>query len=259
MAKNKRRFSTLATKNDGDTEEDVEIKRRYQDPDPWDLLRSIQGTFDLDTSEALFSVGDKIDLTNTDPDTTHERRGPVTIRWDSGVDQSHVRKISFPAPQTQVPTPDSLAYLLEDCEPATFGRGNQEVLDKSYRHASKMDVQHFSCDFSPYDNRVMEKVSQALAFRDGADNSHRGLRAELYKLNVSPPVLLANVPEIVQTDTTHGRSRSTPHLPACSRRMWIRLARRIRWGRLWFVFQHRTKVCDFKSRPISGSRNFEQR
>lgn len=185
MASNKRHFS-----NDVDTEEDVEIKRRYQCLDPEDLLRSIQGTFALDTSEALFSIGDKIDLTNTDSDTSHERRGPVTIRWDSRFDQSHVRKMSFPTPQNQIATTDSLAQLLEDCKPATFGRGNQEVLDKSYRLASKMDVQHFSCDYSPYDNRVIEKVSQALAFRDGSDNSHRSLQAELYKLNVSPSVLL---------------------------------------------------------------------
>ncbi|KAJ6016537.1 hypothetical protein N7540_011128 [Penicillium herquei] len=178
MANKKRQLSTLTT-DDG-----VVVKRRLECPDPEDILRSIQKTFVLDTSEALFSIGDEIDLTSTDPNATHESRRPVTIRWDSGVDQGHVRKISFPAAQPQAATADSLTHFLKDCEPATFGRGNQEVLDKSYRLASKMDVQHFSCDYSPYDNRVMEKVSQALAFRDSADNSHRGLRAELYKLNV---------------------------------------------------------------------------
>ncbi|KAJ5703223.1 hypothetical protein N7488_010771 [Penicillium malachiteum] len=141
----------------------------------------------VDVPEALFSVGDKIDLTEADPQApheTHERRGPVTIRWDSGIDRSNVQKISFPAPESQIATTNRLALLLEDCEPATFGRGSEEVLDKSYRLASKMDVQHFSCDFSPHDNGVMEKVRQALAFRDYTGNSHRGLRAELYKLNV---------------------------------------------------------------------------
>jgi hypothetical protein len=80
---------------------------------------------------------------------------------------------------------DSLSHLLKDCEPASFGRGNQKVIDEGYRQASTLDIQKFSSDYSPYDNRVMEKVSQALAFRDVADNSHRGLRAELYKMNVN--------------------------------------------------------------------------
>lgn len=180
MPLSKRARPTLDTGNNEGT------KRRIQNPDPEGLLRSIQDTFARGASEVLFSVGDKIDLTNTDSDTKHEKRDPVTIRWDSGPDGSHVQKISFPVPKPQVAITGSLAHLLEDCEPATFGRGNQEVLDEGYRVAAKMDVQKFSSDYSPYDNRVMEKVSQALAFRDGANSNYRGLRAELYKMNVSP-------------------------------------------------------------------------
>ncbi|KAJ5593578.1 hypothetical protein N7537_010482 [Penicillium hordei] len=158
-------------------------KRRDQNPDPDGLLRSIKDMLTHDSSEVLFSVGGKINLTS-DPDTTHEKRDPVTFRWDSGPHGSHVKKISFPVVETQVAVTDSLAHLLKDCEPASFGRGNQELIDEGYRQASTLDIQKFSSDYSPYDNRVMEKVSQALAFRGVADNSHRGLRAELYKMNI---------------------------------------------------------------------------
>lgn len=152
---------------------------------PQALLDGIQKTLCQGASEVLFSVGGKINLTNdTPPDAIHGKRDPVRIYWTSGAGENHPRMMSFPTTEPRVATTEPLAQLLKDCEPATFGRGNQEVLDEDYRQASKMDVQRFASDYSPYENRVMEKVSQALAFRDVGHNSHRGLWAELYKLNV---------------------------------------------------------------------------
>ncbi|KAJ5934542.1 hypothetical protein N7466_004089 [Penicillium verhagenii] len=151
---------------------------------PEDLVQSIQEIFARSSSDILFSVGGKIDLTSATTQTTHEKRGPVTIRWDSGPEGSHLRKISFPHDEKKAAMSDSLEHLLKDCEPATFGRGSQEVLDEDYRQASKMDIDKFCSDYSPHDSRVMERIGQALAFSSDTKSSTRGLRAELYKLNV---------------------------------------------------------------------------
>jgi len=75
--------------------------------------------------------------------------------------------------------------LLDDCKPATFGRGNQDVLDEAYRKAGKMDATGFCTDFNYADHGILDTVAQALV-QSVLDNEYSGLRAEVYKLNVSP-------------------------------------------------------------------------
>ncbi|GKT97656.1 hypothetical protein Ct61P_15506 [Colletotrichum tofieldiae] len=53
----------------------------------------------------------------------------------------------------------ALALLVKDCEPATFGRDDEEVFDEGHRKVGKMDTEAFCADFFPYEYSVMETVS----------------------------------------------------------------------------------------------------
>ena len=46
-------------------------------------------------------------------------------------------------------TPEQLGQLATACDRATFGRGNQDVYDESYRKALKMDTTGFAAQFDP--------------------------------------------------------------------------------------------------------------
>ncbi|KAG9315448.1 hypothetical protein JVU11DRAFT_3059 [Chiua virens] len=76
-------------------------------------------------------------------------------------------------------TTDELDTLYRACKPAEFGRGGENVLDKSYRRAGKMDLESFSTLFDPHSLGIHGQVSKAL-LTDG--NGMMDL--ELYKLNV---------------------------------------------------------------------------
>jgi hypothetical protein len=103
---------------------------------------------------------------------------PVTIRWDSPLGGT---KLTFPI--TDVDGEARLSQLLDDCQPATFGYNNKDVLDETYRKAAKMDRSAFSPDFCPYEVGIIDTIAQVLLpAREGV--STRGVRAELYKLNV---------------------------------------------------------------------------
>lgn len=117
---------------------------------------------------------------------------PIILRWD-GLDKTVGRRIELPLPPGQS---SELNMLLEDCQPATFGLGGEDVLDESYRKASKLDNTQFATNFNPYDYGIVDTISQVLFpsvdQSDSADLGFevRGVRAELYKLNVSSQIHL---------------------------------------------------------------------
>lgn len=65
-----------------------------------------------------------------------------------------------------------------------FGRGEQEVLDKTYRDADKMDATAFSTTFNLAEYSIMQTLQQVLVYSGQRNEKHHGMRAELYKLNV---------------------------------------------------------------------------
>ena len=93
------------------------------------------------------------------------------------------------APSSASPQLSLLEQLLQSCAPATFGRENKDVLDESYRKAGKLDRSQFSVDFHPHDFGIIDTINQILlpqvspGFMKGREQ-HRGVMAELYKLNV---------------------------------------------------------------------------
>ena len=111
---------------------------------------------------------------------------PVTIRWD---DEGYIGKIQFPLQDHET---SKLDQLIEHGGPATFGHLGNDVLDESYRKATKVDSSQFSSNFHPHDHGILDAISQTLlptvTELTPPDKTHHsenwGLLAELYKLNI---------------------------------------------------------------------------
>jgi len=78
-------------------------------------------------------------------------------------------------------TETQLESLTKACAPATFGADNKDVMDLSYRKAGKMDVTDFMARFDPGRLGLSEFVRGQLL---EGDEDLKGMRTELYKLNV---------------------------------------------------------------------------
>ncbi|KAI0506619.1 hypothetical protein F5B22DRAFT_443304 [Xylaria bambusicola] len=103
---------------------------------------------------------------------------PITLRWDPQDPSTPASqcKLTFPPDDGQQ---EALAELLRDMQPATFGVKGEEV-------ASKLDTSRFSSTFNPYELGIVDAVAQLLLpnLKQKRPNWKRGVRAELYKLNV---------------------------------------------------------------------------
>ncbi|KAH7360852.1 hypothetical protein BKA65DRAFT_547562 [Rhexocercosporidium sp. MPI-PUGE-AT-0058] len=125
---------------------------------------------------------------------------PITIRFDSPSPSNSnstnrtpaIHKITFPLPSPIYDHNSALKPLLQACTPATFGFKASDVLDETYRKAGKLDAESFSTNFHPADFGILDSVKQVLLPGLSLDKDeqgvereeHRGVRAELYKLNV---------------------------------------------------------------------------
>lgn len=118
----------------------------------------------------------------------------VILRWDSPNDSNLTSKLVFPLEPN---TSGNLEQLVKDCQPATFGYKGKDIYDETYRKASKLDASAFSSTLNPYELGIIDAIAQVLLPSVKDANSMRGVRAELYKLNVS--------------DTTYPH-----HTPVCS-------------------------------------------
>lgn len=108
---------------------------------------------------------------------------PVTIRWDS---PTSIEKLTLPLPSEHGgQTSEALAKLLENTDPAGFGYQGKNVVDETYRKASKLEASAFSTNFCPYTVGIIDVIGQTLLPKGSIGT--QGIRAELYKLNVGPP------------------------------------------------------------------------
>jgi len=101
--------------------------------------------------------------------------GPVQISY--GI-SGHGRTILLPSQTIE----HDMYELAEVCQPAAFGRNGKDVYDESYRKALKLDTTSFCTDFCPYEAGIIDTITQILL--PGVSTRRRGIRAELYKLNV---------------------------------------------------------------------------
>ena len=77
--------------------------------------------------------------------------------------------------------PDRVAALAEACQPAVFGKGQETVLDETYRKAGKMDADAFLARLDVYRSGLVGAVHTGLL---AGERERDTIRAELYKLNV---------------------------------------------------------------------------
>lgn len=112
----------------------------------------------------------------------------VRLYWDTA-EHAEYDKLVLPldSKSTGEDGIKSLHQLVSDCEPASFGRGQQDVMDPEYRRAGKLDPSRFVSDFQP--DEIVRRVEQYLVpnFSKNTEKQlpFRRLKAELYKLNVS--------------------------------------------------------------------------
>ncbi|KAF9555441.1 hypothetical protein CPC08DRAFT_133245 [Agrocybe pediades] len=81
-------------------------------------------------------------------------------------------------------TEEDLSRLSLACQPASFGRDQQDVYDESYRKAGKLDATHFVTALNPWASGIVDTVNQVLL---GNRDAGKSIKAELYKLNVYGP------------------------------------------------------------------------
>ncbi|KAL9101858.1 MAG: hypothetical protein Q9163_002925 [Psora crenata] len=172
---------------------------------PRTAITSLRGTLEVDLLQQLgkaigvenptFACGGTVPIRK---DQTLERSSntiaPVTIRWSLLPSQG--RLVQFPvASQLPQDNYDTFQQLLLDCQPATFGRGGEDILDESYRQATKLDASRFCTDFNPYECGIIDSIAQVLLpeyaippRNDGQTGQigqeHLGISGELYKLNI---------------------------------------------------------------------------
>ncbi|KAK6814047.1 hypothetical protein RU639_010478 [Aspergillus parasiticus] len=113
---------------------------------------------------------------------------PVKVYW-SVQEEMDANKVVLPWNRASADSsPAALQQLASDCSPATFGRGNQDVLDPSYRQAGKMEPANFATTFYPADFRIITLIERILlpSVSSDKENSMQGrvISAELYKLNI---------------------------------------------------------------------------
>ncbi|KAM5533678.1 hypothetical protein V8D89_012645 [Ganoderma adspersum] len=97
--------------------------------------------------------------------------------------QKNARFIDLLDPEASTATDqgDALEALANACERAKFGRGEETVLDETYRKAGKMDSDNFMTGLDPEATGLCDAVRLGLL---SAQDETRAVRAELYKLNV---------------------------------------------------------------------------
>lgn len=122
---------------------------------------------------------------------------PVVIRWDRA-DGKNISKLTLPPQSYDEKSEEQHALngLLDNCIPASFGRGGEDVLDESYCKAAKLDSDQLSTNFNPYDVGIIGAIAQTLlpdiaipASEGGGGRTlvdNLGVLAELYKVNVRP-------------------------------------------------------------------------
>lgn len=101
---------------------------------------------------------------------------PVRVWWKTAASEG---RLSFPLGDAGEHA--EIQNLVKACTPATFGRGQEDVLDDQYRRAGKLDLAEFLTDFCPYKTGIIDQITKLLC----ATEREGWIRCELYKLNVS--------------------------------------------------------------------------
>ncbi|KAL3469173.1 hypothetical protein BJX99DRAFT_241925 [Aspergillus californicus] len=157
--------------------------------------RQLRSFIEGERAAASFSCGGSIPLVVDIGSETGKKASdplsvsaPVNIFWGKK-DNSTAHKLTLPVGLSDTDTNvKTLRRLVADCDPASFGRGEKDVIDPEYRKAGQINVDEFATSFHPADFGILEIVGQVLlpSISDEKDNQlqFRKIKAELYKLNV---------------------------------------------------------------------------
>jgi hypothetical protein len=187
-----------------------------------------------------YACGGRVTIQGDDSCVIEGSVQPVTIRWDTA---GATTKLSLPkiSGVTKEETAD-IANLVSATQPASFGFQGKDVIDESYRKATKLDPSAFTTNFCPYVAGIVDILGQTLLPKPGCIS--QGIRAELYKMNVSG----SSSPIIVMTKF---RRRSTRHLLVYSSHMLILRGPTFSLDRLSYVFRASMKadslLCGIKA------------
>lgn len=178
-------------------------------------------------------------------DSSTRTSPPVHIFWTNGKNSNNARRLVHPLGDTDESNKSLLRQLVMDCSPASFGKGDQDVLDPSYRKAGKLDLDQFATSFHPADFGILENIEQILlpSVSTDLENSlqFRKVTADLYKLNVRPTTAVC----VCTALTRHVKYRLTPGLLAVSVNMWTLLVPQARSARSLSACRRRSKeaIC----------------
>lgn len=173
-----------------------------------EACKRLRTAIEDENSSALFACGGSIPVVDRgqaaagDKTATTTTTSPVQLYWSTVRSDSTARKLVLPldglAPQSSAAALDDLVAA---CQPASFGRNGEEILDPSYRLAGKIDPANFASSFHPADFGILQMVENVLlpgigekdlGYEDDGSTKvmsksarhYRKLHAELYKLNV---------------------------------------------------------------------------
>ena len=157
--------------------------------------RQLKRCIDDEQATATFTCSGTIPISESQPEETLVS-APVSIFWSTGND-STAHKLVLPLNGTvQESSAGALQQLVADCDPASFGLGDKDVIDPEYRRAVKLNPDQFASSFHPANQGIIENIEQILlpSFSSEHENKFqsRKIHAELYKFNVSQVVTFAH-------------------------------------------------------------------
>ncbi|WEW58788.1 hypothetical protein PRK78_004256 [Emydomyces testavorans] len=153
---------------------------------PSPQMGELRGIIEDRQNRASFTCGGSIKIVRPQDERELLRQSlPIALYWSSEDGRAH--KVELPE-GTSSPNSSRFQRLVAECAPATFGLGQEDVLDLSYRRAGKLDADRFSTSFHPADFGILHSIEQTLLpnINSAQQNAleFRRVRAELYKLNV---------------------------------------------------------------------------
>ena len=150
-----------------------------------DILREV---LNASANKAVFTIDGKIGSLNTNQSFLL-----VIIRWNPGNASNNDGRVVFFSVGEDMALQHSFHQLVKECESATFGERNKDVFNEEYRKTGKMDTENLCINFTPCEYGVVDMIVQALAYNnDKSRANYRGIRAQLYKLNVHALSVLCN-------------------------------------------------------------------
>lgn len=155
-----------------------------------EIFSQLQHLIEKECSKASFACGGSITISespNASEKGNARSSAPINLFWTSA-NNENVRKLTLPGEFTE----SSVEQLAKNCALASFGRGEENVVDTDYRRAGKLDATQFASTFHPADFGLLENIEQILVPDMGGRRAKdeiysRKIVADLYKLNVCLP------------------------------------------------------------------------